>query len=82
MRMETSPGTAVRDPERYEELRLQGYSKVLAARMANGAMSRGDGSAHYEQWTKRRLYEKAKERGIRGRSAMSKGQLVRALRAI
>lgn len=35
----------------------------------------------YEQWSKAELYERAQELDIDGRSAMSKGQLIRALRS-
>ena len=35
----------------------------------------------YEQWTKAQLVERAKELDIEGRSGMSKGQLIAALRA-
>lgn len=80
MGRETSQGTGVRDPERYEELRLQGYSKEMAARVANSARGRGGSPLAYEHWTKRRLYAKARDLGIRGRSTMSKGQLIQALR--
>ncbi|HLV91120.1 MAG TPA: Rho termination factor N-terminal domain-containing protein, partial [Acidimicrobiia bacterium] len=34
----------------------------------------------YEEWTKDELYEKARKVGIEGRSSMSKGELISALR--
>lgn len=72
----------VRDPERYGELRLQGYSKGRAARVAAAvAPPRWQGRS-YEHWSKRQLYEEAKHKQLPGRSSMSKGQLIRALRAL
>ena len=35
----------------------------------------------YEQWTKAQLLDRAKELDIEGRSGMSKGELIAALRA-
>jgi hypothetical protein len=76
--------TAVRDPERYDELRKQGYSKAKAARAANTTRApsarRAALAPDYTRWSKRRLYAKAKEMGLDGRSTMSKAQLIRALR--
>lgn len=58
-----------------------------SARIANAAASsrsdvgaRGGHSPAYEQWTVTDLRRRAAEIGIRGRSAMNKAQLVRALR--
>jgi hypothetical protein len=77
-------GPGVKDPERYEELRKQGYSKEKAARISNTpretAGKRGGSSPAYEQWTKEQLYDKAREVGIEGRSGMSKNDLIHALR--
>jgi hypothetical protein len=80
----TSPGPSVQDDEQYEALRREGMSKEKAARIANTdrtvAAERGGSSPPYEDWTKSDLYDKAKEVGIDGRSQMSKGELIEALR--
>lgn len=79
------PGPSVKDEEQYEALRRQGASKEKAARIANTARStagkRGGTSPPYEDWSKDDLYERAKELDIEGRSTMSKGELIDALRA-
>jgi hypothetical protein len=41
---------------------------------------RGGKSPSYEEWSKKDLMQRAREIGIKGRSSMSKGQLVSALR--
>jgi hypothetical protein len=69
-------------------LRDEGSSKKKAARIANAAANtsrktvgrRGGSSPPYQDWTKADLYRRAQEVGIEGRSSMSKGQLVKALR--
>jgi hypothetical protein len=77
-------GPQIKDDERYEALRRQGASKEKAARIANTSRSqaarRGGSSPRYEDWTKGDLYQRAKEIGIEGRSGMSKGELIHALR--
>lgn len=83
-----SPGPSVKDPKLYEELRDDGASKEKAARIANAASkssrsavgSKGGRSGSYEKWTKDELMRRAREIGISGRSSMSKGELVKALR--
>ena len=77
-------GPTIKDDRRYEALRDEGMSKEKAARIANSdpkqmAHSRG-GKGSYEDWTKDELYKKAKDVGLEGRSSMSKGELVKALR--
>jgi hypothetical protein len=78
------PGPSVKDPERYEKLREQGESKEKAARIANTPRSqagkRGGRSGSYEDWNVDDLRKRAAEIGIEGRSNMSKGELVKALR--
>jgi hypothetical protein len=80
-----SPGPSVKDPEQYERLREQGESKEKAARIANTgrrtAGRRGGSSGSYEDWSKDDLVERARQIGIEGRSKMSKGELVSALRS-
>jgi hypothetical protein len=79
-----SPGPSVKDPEQYEALRRQGESKEKSARIANTSRSsagrRGGRSGSYEDWSKEDLRKRAAEIGIAGRSKMSKGELVDALR--
>jgi hypothetical protein len=82
------PGPSVKDPEMYEALRDDGASKEKAARVSNAAAARGrkavgakgGRSGDYEDWTKDDLVKKAREVGVRGRSSMSKSQLIDALR--
>ena len=77
-------GPQIKDDEQYEALRKQGASKEKAARIANTgrhqAGKRGGRSPAYELWNKDDLYQRAKEIGIEGRSGMSKGQLIEAIR--
>lgn len=78
-------GPSIKDDERYEALRREGMSKEKAARIANTPASvagRRGGKAEkpYESWTKSELYNKARRVGVEGRSAMSKKQLITALR--
>jgi hypothetical protein len=79
-----SPGPSVKDPERYEALRRQGESKEKSARIANtsrrSAGKKGGSAPPYGEWSKADLQKRASEIGIEGRSRMSKGELVRALR--
>jgi hypothetical protein len=79
-----SPGPSVKDPEQYEALRKKGESKEKAARIANtsrrSASRKGGKSGSYEDWSKEELTKRAAEIGIAGRSKMSKGELVKALR--
>jgi hypothetical protein len=78
----------VKDKRQYEKLRDQGNSKEKSARIANASANssrravakRGGSSPPYNEWTKSRLYERAREVGISGRSSMSKSELVNALR--
>ena len=77
-------GSSIKDDEQYEALRDQGASKEKAARIANSDRSqsgkKGGQSPSYEDWSKDDLEGRAKEIGIEGRSKMSKGELVEALR--
>ena len=81
-------GPSVKDPEQYEALRDEGMSKQKAARIANTSASksrstvgkRGGKGGNYEDRSKEELYDKAKQVGIKGRSSMSKKELISALR--
>jgi hypothetical protein len=72
----------IKNEEQYEALRDKGYSKTKSARIANtpDAGKKGGKSKEYEDWTKEELYNKSKEVGIKGRSNMSKKELIEALR--
>jgi hypothetical protein len=82
--MAKNHGPQIKDDKQYEELRKQGASKEKAARIANTgrrqASKRGGRSPAYEEWNKDDLYQRAKEIGIEGRSGLSKGQLIDAIR--
>lgn len=73
----------IKNEEKYEALRDQGMSKEKAARIANSgkqASRKGGKNRKYDDWTKRALYNKAREVGIEGRSSMDKSELICALR--
>ena len=82
------PGTKVKDKGLYEQLRGAGLSKKKSARVANSAAKtsrqkaakKGGQAGSYDNWTVPDLQRRAKQVGIRGRSAMTKKQLVKALR--
>ena len=88
MSPQKSPGPSVKDKEQYEALRDKGESKEKAARIANASANssrsstgkKGGKSGSYEDWNKGDLEKRAAEIGIEGRSKMSKGELVKALR--
>ncbi len=72
---------SIQNKETYEALREQGASKEKAARIANTSpQDQERDSRPYEQRTRKELYRKAQEIGIEGRSDMSKGELIEALR--
>jgi hypothetical protein len=81
-------GPSVKDPEQYEALRDEGMSKQKAARISNTSAKegrskvgkRGGKGGDYEDRSKEELYNKAKQVGIKGRSSMSKKELISALR--
>jgi hypothetical protein len=79
-----SPGPSVKDKDQYEALRRKGESKEKAARIANtsrkSSAKKGGKSGSYDDWNKQDLQKRAAEIGIEGRSKMSKGDLVKALR--
>jgi hypothetical protein len=82
------PRAQIKDERTYEALRREGNSEEKSARIANAAAAssrkkvgaRGGKSGSYADWTKQDLVRRAREIGIKGRSGMSKAQLVAALR--
>jgi hypothetical protein len=78
-----SHGSSVKDDRQYEKLRDSGMSKGKAARIANtkGSSSKGGKAPSYDEWSKDDLMKRARDLDISGRSSMSKGQLVKALRS-
>jgi hypothetical protein len=82
------PTPQIKDEKTYRALRREGNSEEKSARIANAAAGssrgkvgkKGGKSPSYEEWTKGDLLKRAREIGIRGRSSMSKEQLVSALR--
>ena len=84
------PRAQIKDERTYRKLRGQGQSqsKEKAARIANVAAAsspgkvgrKGGQSGSYDDWAKQDLMQRAKEIGIKGRSTMSKPQLIKALR--
>lgn len=80
-------GPSVKDDDTYEALREDGASKQKAARIANAQANdsqhpsaKGGKAPPYEEWTRDELYERARELDVEGRSSMSKGELITALR--
>ncbi|MGH3250563.1 MAG: DUF7218 family protein [Trebonia sp.] len=82
------PRGQIKDEKTYRELRKKGESKEKSARIANAAAAnsksavgrKGGKSPSYADWSKPDLVKRAREIGIKGRSTMSKAELVKALR--
>lgn len=82
------PRAQIKDEKTYRKLRDKGESKEKAARIANAAATtspsqvgrKGGKSGSYDDWSKQNLVRRAREIGIKGRSTMSKAELVKALR--
>jgi len=82
------PRSQIKDEKTYQKLREKGESKEKSARIANASAGssrstvgkRGGKSPSYDDWSKQDLVKRAKEIGIKGRSTMSKAELVKALR--
>jgi hypothetical protein len=82
------PRSRIKDEKTYQKLREQGESKEKSARIANAAAGssrskvgkKGGTSPSYDEWSKEDLVKRAREIGIKGRSTMTKAQLVKALR--
>jgi len=81
--MTASDNRRIKNEAQYDTLREQGMGKEKAARIANADRPGKTGGKHpaYENWTRKQLYEKARQVGIGGRSKMTKAQLKRALRS-
>jgi hypothetical protein len=82
------PRAQIKDEKTYRKLRGTGASKEKAARIANAAAAtsasqvgrKGGQSGSYDDWSKPDLVRRAREIGIKGRSTMSKAELIMALR--
>ncbi len=82
------PGPSVKDKKMYEALRDDGASKEKAARIANAAANssrsevgrKGGKAGDYDEWSKDKLMNRARQIGIKGRSRMTKSELIEALR--
>jgi transcription elongation factor len=82
------PRAQIKDEKTYRKLRESGSSKEKSARIANAAAgssrrkvaAKGGRSPAYQDWTKADLVKRAREIGLKGRSSMSKSQLIDALR--
>jgi hypothetical protein len=81
-------GPSVKDPKQYDALRDEGMSKEKAARISNASAGssrskvgrRGGRAKDYDDSTREELLAKARKVGISGRSRMTKGELISALR--
>jgi len=87
-RRQPMPKAQIKDEKTYRKLRKKGESKQKAARIANASASsksavgrKGGKSPSYADWSKQDLVKRAREIGIKGRSTMSKAELVKALRS-
>ena len=82
------PRAQIKDEKMYQKLRDEGESKEKSARIANAAAGssrsrvgrKGGKSGSYQDWSKQDLVRRAREIGIKGRSTMSKAELIKALR--
>jgi hypothetical protein len=82
------PRAQIKDEKTYRALRREGNSEEKSARIANAAAAssrkkvgaKGGRSPSYAEWSKDDLVKRAREVGIKGRSSMTKAQLIDALR--
>jgi len=82
------PRAQIKDEKTYQALRREGNSEEKSARIANAAAGssrskvgrKGGKSPSYSDWSKDDLVKRARELGIKGRSTMTKAQLIDALR--
>ena len=80
------PRAQIKDEKTYRKLRDEGESTEKSARIANAVAGssagevgrRGGKSGSYDDWSKQDLVRRAREIGIRGRSTMSKAELIKA----
>jgi hypothetical protein len=84
----TMPRAQIKDEKMYQKLRDEGESKNKSARIANAAAAssrgkiarKGGKSGSFDDWAKQDLIQRAREIGIKGRSTMTKAELIKALR--
>ena len=82
------PRAQIKDEKTYQALRREGNSEEKSARIANAAAGssrskvgrKGGKSPSYADWSKEDLVKRAREIGVKGRSTMTKAELVKALR--
>jgi hypothetical protein len=82
------PRAQIKDEKMYQKLRNQGESKGKSARIANAAAGssrsktgrKGGKGGSYSDWSKQDLLHRAREIGLKGRSTMTKAELINALR--
>jgi hypothetical protein len=82
------PRAQIKDEKTYQALRREGNSEQKSARIANAAAgssrqkvgAKGGKSPSYDDWSKDDLVKRAREIGVKGRSTMTKAQLIGALR--
>lgn len=82
------PRAQIKDEKTYQKLRSEGEGKEKSARIANAAAGssrskvgrKGGKSGSYDDWSKQDLVKRAREIGIKGRSTMTKTELIKALR--
>jgi hypothetical protein len=83
-----TPRAQIKDEKTYQRLRGRGESKEKSARIANAVAAtsarqvgrKGGQGGSYADWTKPDLVKRAREIGIKGRSAISKAELIKVLR--
>jgi hypothetical protein len=82
------PRAQIKDEKTYRALRREGNSEEKSARIANAAAGssrkqvgrKGGKSPSYADWSKENLVKRARELGVKGRSSMTKAQLIATLR--
>jgi hypothetical protein len=75
-------GVSAKESARVANARAKTPSKKASAKMpSKKASQRGVAASSYANWKVPQLRARAKKAGIKGRSAMNKKQLVKALRA-